>query len=122
MPSHERLQIFTGTFVHTPKLGELEVLENTAVYVSGGVIVRISPSVDAEGNDLLRKDVEEIGWRWEDVDVVEPGGGKEMGRKKRCRWWFPGFVGEYKYSSHFLFNESFASRLHVFGSFPIWSR
>ena len=76
-------QIFTGTFIHTPNLGELEVLENKAVFVEDGVIVRIAEEREV-GESALRE-----GW-----EVVGLGGGKGGKGKGECRWWFPGFVGE----------------------------
>ena len=78
-------RIFTGTFVHTPELGELEVLEDKAVFVEDGGIVRIvderevSESASREG--------------WEVVGLGDGKGGKGK-EKGECRWWFPGFVGE----------------------------
>ena len=58
---------YTGTFIHTPTLGKLEVLENKRVSIDGrGFIVSI-----------------------EDLD--DRGEAKEKGVVK---WWFPGFVGE----------------------------
>ena len=60
---------YTGTFIHTPSLGKLEVLENKKVFVDErGVITAIE--------DLR------------DEQVVEE---REKGR---LRWWFPGFVGK----------------------------
>ena len=61
---------YTGTFIHTPSLGKLVVLENKKVSVDGrGVIIAIE--------DLDDEEVE-----------------KETVEKGRLRWWFPGFVGK----------------------------
>ncbi|KAL9597065.1 MAG: hypothetical protein Q9219_005394 [cf. Caloplaca sp. 3 TL-2023] len=65
-------RIYSGTFIHTPRLGALEALEDTYVGVDErGVIIWIGRDVEAG---------------WEGVEV------EGMGGKGGERWWFPGFV------------------------------
>lgn len=80
-------QIFSGTFVHTPSLGELEVLEDKAVFVEDGVIVKI------EDESVVGEFKEGGDEGWEVVRLGYSGDRKGKGVGE-CRWWFPGFVGE----------------------------
>ena len=78
-----RPTIYTGTFIHTPTLGSLEVLENAAIFVDGkGVIVSILKDL---GSGELEKKRAEKGEEW---GVFEEGIGEG-------KWWCPGFVGEF---------------------------
>ena len=74
--------LYTGTFIHTPTLGSMEVLENAAIVVDEkGVIVRVL-------KDLSQDELEgELAKEGEKGDIFE-------GSRGRGKWWFPGFVGE----------------------------
>ncbi len=90
--------VYTGTFIHTPSLGSLEVLENAAVFVDGnGVIISIIENVSRE--ELGKKIGEEgEGWVVFDGDGGKRGEGKGEGGEEEGRggrWWCPGFVGEF---------------------------
>lgn len=79
--------VYTGTFIHTPTLGAVEVLRNAAIGVNEhGVIVSIMQDLSPED---LKKGVvaegEKSEGRWKVSDLGAVGEGK---------WWFPGFVGE----------------------------
>lgn len=97
--------IYIGTFVHTPRLNELEALPYTAVFVdANGVIVKIEGLPEGYQRGLDR-------WVTTLVDGANAGEGKkaewdvvrfderdgapreEKGVEKR-RWIFPGFVGQ----------------------------
>lgn len=83
--------IYTGTFIHTPTLGSLDILRNAAVAVDEhGVIVSVRRDLDLrelDDKESLVAGVErgDEGGKWE----VFVGGGGGSGR-----WWCPGFVGE----------------------------
>ncbi|ESZ94192.1 guanine deaminase [Sclerotinia borealis F-4128] len=68
-----RRQVFTGTFIHSKNLTELEILHNTYVYVDEyGVIVRITSSdlEGREGREGMQEDMKELGWDREDVEYT----------------------------------------------------
>lgn len=82
--------VYTGTFIHTPTLGALEVLRNAAVAVDEhGVIVSIIKDVsmqDLEEKFGAKGKGEGDGKWWEVCDLAGKGEG--------AKWWCPGFVGE----------------------------
>lgn len=94
--------IYTGTFIHTPHLNELEVLENHAIFVDEkGVIVRIVKLSDDEGENaetIVRALARELGGGWEQGWTVVRNEAVSGGRR---RWWCPGFVGRYVSASPF---------------------
>ncbi len=73
--------VYTGTFISTPTLGELRVLERHAVGVDEEGVIRFVCALGKE----LGEQVGLLGWEMEEVRVVEGGG--------EGSWWFPGFVG-----------------------------
>lgn len=94
--------IYVGTFIHTPSLGELEVLEKALVCVdSEGVIAQIhkddgnvyseisgtAARDDGFPNQYLERLTTDWGVPLEDVKWV-------LGRTDGSAWWTPGFVGE----------------------------
>lgn len=87
MSSPLRKTIYTGTFIHTPTLGKLEIIENGAIGVDESGIIRFVENVPGNGDlDVVAKRAAK-GHGWADgVDVVACGGG-------RSTFWFPGFVG-----------------------------
>ena len=100
--------LYTGTFISTPSLSSsLQVLENYAVGVDEEGVIRFVCELegkrgDGNGNGVkegngVRERVEGMGWRMEDVRVVEGGKGGNS-------WWFPGFVGGLEvFLSNFFF-------------------
>lgn len=84
-----------GNFVHTPRCGGgLEVLENYAVAVDEGGVIRAVQQVEDTGQDRredLKADVmATVGWRGEDCDVEFIGFGED---ENVVEWVAPGFVG-----------------------------
>lgn len=111
--------IYTGTFIHTPLLGELEVLENKAIFVDeNGTIVLIAQLNDdwAQNGGLGTKGahsvtMEEIfGWVKGLDDSITPISREEKWQivnnlpisRGRRRWWFPGFIGRCVFGSFVL--------------------
>ena len=92
--------IYTGTFISTPTLGSLQVLERHAVGVDEEGVIRFVCEIETGdyGPGLLM-DVEEwievVGWKMEEVRWVKGGNGGDS-------WWFPGFVGELEILLFFL--------------------
>lgn len=72
--------IYTGTFIHSKSLGEVEFLHETAVLVDeAGKIIAIKPC--ASSHDEL---FAEVGWAPAEVEV------KACGKEQ---FFFPGFIG-----------------------------
>ena len=85
--SPSRKTLYVGTFIHTPSLGHLEVLENAVVGVDeDGAIAFIKRGVDPE--DGLLGILGNNGW--DDAEVV-----RCEGSERGIGWFFPGFVGEF---------------------------
>ena len=88
MPKPLPPTIYTGTFISTPVLNSLQVLEKHAIGVDEEGMIRF---ICREGD--WEEQVVGTGWRMEECRVVEGGEGS---------WWFPGFVGGWE-----LFQFSF---------------
>lgn len=72
--------IYTGTFIHSKSLGEVEFLHETAILVDeAGKIVAVKPF--AGSHDAL---LAEVGWVPGEVEV------KACGKEQ---FFFPGFIG-----------------------------
>ena len=91
-----KLSVFTGTFIHTPTLGALEILQDKAVGVDeDGVICFIVDCYKSDEDNEIRvieKFLKKSYWRLKgssDWEYVRKWSGKGVER-----WWFPGFVGE----------------------------
>lgn len=109
MSSTSKKRIYTGTFIHTPTLGSLSVLENTSVGVNeDGVIEwverseRSKRSIEISGDgggggskhgEGGSKERVLEGKKWEDevMEAVEVEGFDDDG----WGWYFPGFVGRW---------------------------
>ena len=76
--------VYTGTFIHSTSLTDLEVLENTIVGVNGnGIIEFLEQGMqEADVQDMVE---EKYGWKG--MEIVK---GDIAGRG----FWFPGFVGK----------------------------
>ena len=87
-----RKTVYTGTFIHTPTLGALTVLEDAAVGVEEGVIRFVEEGLDFGSGEAsgLKRRVEAWGWVWGEGEWVDGNRGDGKGRG----WWFPGFVGK----------------------------
>lgn len=79
--------IYTGTFIHTPTPGYLEIIENGAIGVDeNGIIIFVVKLLENHQVKVVAKRVAETyGWD-HGADVVACGHG-------RSSFWFPGFVG-----------------------------
>ena len=72
--------VYTGTFLHTPSLGELVVLENASIGVDEhGIIAFV-----AKTSEELQTELHTKGWD-DPVDVA--------GKQDGTGWFFPGFLG-----------------------------
>lgn len=110
--------VYTGTFISTPSLGSLKILEDAAIGVDeAGIIRHVEPKleVDSESNDeKYETAVSEVveGWGWDggSVEWVRgPGDGEVTGGGKG--WFFPGFVGEFiEFSLEFEFSVDVPSK------------
>lgn len=75
MPSyHTQPRRYAGKFIHTPSLGQLEILDNTIIAVDERGVIR---EIVRDGQKMTE---EYAGW--ESIDWEGDG-----------RFWFPGFVG-----------------------------
>ncbi|KAL8726612.1 MAG: hypothetical protein Q9181_005982 [Wetmoreana brouardii] len=96
IPPPSNRKIYTGTFIHTPRLGELEVLERAAVGVNeNGIIEWIDEGLDNNHEFYLRRVIASMyGWDLgdEEVEVVCCAGGM-------LGFWFPGFVDTHTHAS-----------------------
>ena len=90
-----RPTVYSGNFLWTPALGQLEVRENTAVGVnSDGVIAFVLDTSNKEArssarweqNVLLKSEVEKQGWMKGEWELIDHG-------NNAMKWWFPGFIG-----------------------------
>ena len=89
-PSPLKKTVYKGTFIHTPTLGVLEVLEDAAVGVDEeGRIVFIDRG-GRDGGDGRGVEQEKEGWEGCEVVGCDVGDGR-----KGEGFWFPGFVGEF---------------------------
>ena len=111
---HLRRTVYTGTFLHTPALGQLEILENAVIGVNEhGVIAFIHKglpsrytdpsdnSSQASLGDELRSKLESVEWGEQD----ESGEGDSARNSRGWKWFngsmdgngwfFPGFIGTY---------------------------
>ncbi|KAI0514860.1 guanine deaminase [Xylaria bambusicola] len=92
LPKLAKNQVFFGTFVHAKRLGELEILQNTAVCVdTSGKIVAV------EANCNQQKAVETLyaglGWSLEDISVTLCSDTQQF--------FFPGFVDTHVHASQY---------------------
>ena len=102
--------VYTGTFISTPSLGSLKVLEDAAIGVDeAGVIRYIEPNLEIDperSEEKYESAVCEVvrgwGWDWSAVEWVKgPGEGNGKGGLGvrggggGKGWFFPGFVGEF---------------------------
>ncbi len=105
-------RIYAGTFIHTPTLGSLAVLEDARVGVSEEGVIEWIERRERGGKEQGRaegaeKRVVVEGRKWgggemEGVEVEEEGVGDGWG------WYFPGFVGRFfHFFSFSLFLFSF---------------
>ena len=91
--------IYVGTFIHTPSLGELEILENSIIRVdASGIIVGIQknvlPSVDEREKDPKWEGcINRLTEDWELIQNTKEEVRVERGRLDGSGWWCPGFVG-----------------------------
>ncbi|KAL8822282.1 MAG: hypothetical protein Q9191_006980, partial [Dirinaria sp. TL-2023a] len=115
-----RRTVYTGTFVHTPSLGKLEVLKNAAIGVDEhGVIAFIhkgSHSEDLNPDECpsdvtleseVRSRVQSLGWgeqceNEERISERNHRGWKHVkGRKDGKGWFFPGFIDTHTHASQY---------------------
>lgn len=106
-----RKTVYTGTFISTPTLGSLKILEDAAVGVDEAGIIRyvetdleLDKDGDGEGYEsAVGEVVRGWGWDWGAVEWVR-GLGEGEGKGVRGGrggggggkgWFFPGFVGEF---------------------------
>lgn len=82
----KKLQVLLGTFIHSSSRSELEYIHKAAVAVDaeGKIVAVVKGSGDA--NAAKEKALSQLGWKEEDVDVVEA---------KEGQFFFPGFIGAY---------------------------
>lgn len=100
-------RIYAGTFIHTPTLGELCVLEDARVGVNEeGVIEwieRRKQGKEPGGEDGAEELVEGRKWGDGEMETVEVEGGDDG-----YGWYFPGFVGRFfPFYFFFFFSISF---------------
>ena len=87
--------VYTGTFIHTPSLGGLEVLANKAVGVDKDGVIRFIEDCPEANDDkiaFIETIFQHMGLQVEDFGEWEYVRGRSGKRVER--WWFPGFVGE----------------------------
>lgn len=70
--------IYTGTFISTPSLGSLRVLENHAVGVDENGVIKFICKIGTE-KDGVNQWMNIEGWKGEEVRWVEGGIGGEVG-------------------------------------------
>ncbi|KAL9583018.1 MAG: hypothetical protein Q9212_002964 [Teloschistes hypoglaucus] len=92
MPSRLKRTIYTGTFIHTPTLGNLEIIENSAIGVDENGIIRFIEelSEDRSVGPAAKHIAQEHGWD-DGVNVVT--------YECRSSFWFPGFVDTHIHAS-----------------------
>lgn len=93
--------LYYGTFAHTPKLGELEVLKNTALGVDReGTIVFIVPNYSG---DLVQLGTQKFGLPSSSFEVVNIS-------DSEAKFFFPGFIDTHihapQYPNNGIFGES----------------
>lgn len=112
MPPRLKRTIYTGTFIHTPTLGNLEIIEYGAVGVDENGIIRFVEELPENRREraVAKRVAEEHGWD-DGVDVV-------VGWQERSSFWFPGFVGR---SWLLFFNLSFRVILYHEWIHPVTS-
>lgn len=100
--------IYTGTFISTPILGGLQILENHAVGVDeNGVIRHIAPlpSQTPETTDsMVAVSLVASAWGWGKLRLSADGEPRDeeetwswkSGGNGTSSWWFPGFIGKSK--------------------------
>ena len=94
-----RCTLYTGSFLYTPSLGQLKVLENIAIGVDENAIIAFiledegtasylsaKDSRDAQSQSMFQEMVKRHGWQDGQWDCVDS-------RRGGTEWWFPGFVG-----------------------------
>lgn len=87
MPPRLQKSIYTGTFLSTPSLGHLQILEHHAVGVDEDGIIRHISSLLDQSNESVYALAKIWGWGTKGYTVVE-------GAIEGNSWWFPGFVGK----------------------------
>lgn len=96
---------YYGTFVHTPQLGKLEVLNRTLVGVdTNGTIDFIIPinSKDADIKELILKHSSIKGLNENDVEIVDIS-------NEETRFFFPGFIDTHIHAPQFPNNGIFGN-------------
>jgi guanine deaminase len=84
------MQVFTGSFIWSKSLDELELLHDAAVFVDdNGKIVKVVEDVKGEPEEIqnaVEKQCKELGWTSSTISVrtCKPG-----------QFFFPGFIGKY---------------------------
>ncbi len=102
MPRASYKSIYTGTFISTPSLDSLRVLENHAIGVDeNGVIRHVAPlpPLNSEDEDPLISVCHVArSWGWGMRPCGDGDGEREWtwveGGNGRSSWWFPGFIGK----------------------------
>ena len=87
MPPKLQRTIYTGTFLSTPSLDQLQILEFHAVGVDEDGIIRHISSLLDQSDESIYALAKIWGWGTKGYSLVK--GGTEGNS-----WWFPGFVGE----------------------------
>ena len=95
--------VYTGTFLHTPALCQLEVLQNAAIGVDEhGVIAFIHKDLHSENlssDEKVLSSVQSLGWgeQCKDEEGIaarsHPSWRCVEGNRDATEWFFPGFIG-----------------------------
>ncbi|KAG5951764.1 hypothetical protein E4U53_002325 [Claviceps sorghi] len=93
LASHpRRFQILLGTFIHSKARDELEYLHDAAVAVDEQGRIRAVVRDRGSVGDARDKVLRSMGWRIDEVDVVECGEGQ---------FFFPGFIDTHVHASQY---------------------
>ncbi|KAL2038793.1 hypothetical protein N7G274_008551 [Stereocaulon virgatum] len=97
MPSVLQKIIYTGTFLSTPSLDELQVLASHAVGVDEDGVIRHIEHMSDQSDTGIQELAVSWGWgKWEEGkwSCVKGGAGGNS-------WWFPGFVDTHIHASQY---------------------
>lgn len=94
MPNESKKTIYTGTFISTPTLNSLQVLENHAVGVDESGTIRHVCPLPSQDFELADLSMIAEAWGWGPSDDGETTWLWRSGGNGRSSWWFPGFVGK----------------------------